>query len=132
MSPRATRSAPRAKGAPSAARRVTQVFDTFAESGEDLGVTEIARRLRCSKSVIHRILTTLVETGYIAADPVTRRYRLGAKALLLASAGSADDELRRRALPHLQAIRERTGESATLSVLRGHVRVYAAQVESRH
>ncbi len=129
---RAVRRTSRARTSPSAAHRVAQVFDTFAESGDDLGVTEISRRIRSSKSVVHRILTTLVETGYVAADPVTHRYRLGAKALRLASAGSADDDLRRRALPHLHAIRERTGESATLSVLRGHVRVYAAQVESRH
>jgi DNA-binding IclR family transcriptional regulator len=113
------------------ARRVTDVLDAFAESGGDLGVTEIARRLRCSKSVVHRILVSLSEARYVAADPSTRRYRLGAKALLLARAASMHDDLRRRALPHLQIIRERTGETATLSLVRGAVRVYAEQVESR-
>lgn len=128
----ATRGGGRATASPSVARRVTEVLDAFAETGDDLGVTEIARRLRCSKSIVHRILATLVDTGYVATDPTTHRYRLGTKALRLARAGSADDELRRRALPHLQVVRERTGESATLSVLRGQVRVYAEQLESRH
>jgi DNA-binding IclR family transcriptional regulator len=117
---------------PSVARRVIDVLDAFAESGGDLGVTEIARRLRCSKSVVHRILVTLSEAGYVSADPSTRRYRLGAKALLLARAASVHDDLRRRALPHLQTIRERTGETATLSLVRGSVRMYAEQVESRN
>ena len=132
MSRRAARNGSRGAASPSVARRVTQVLDAFAESANDLGVTEIARELGCSKSVVHRILATLVDTGYVAADPTTHRYRLGTKALRLARAGSADGELRRRALPHLQAVRERTGESATLSLLRGHVRVYAQQLESRH
>jgi DNA-binding IclR family transcriptional regulator len=132
MSPRAPRSAASRAPRPSVARRVTEVLDEFAESGDDLGVTEIARRLRYSKSVVHRILVALVEAGYVAIDPATRRYRLGAKVLLLARAASAHDDLRRRALPHLQSIRERTGETATLSLLRGAVRVYAEQIESRN
>jgi IclR family transcriptional regulator, acetate operon repressor len=85
----------------------------------------------CSKSVVHRILATLVETGYVASDPTTRRYRLGAKAMLLSGADSARDDIRRRALPHLEAVRERTGETATLSLLRGGMRVYVEQIESR-
>lgn len=124
--------APRRAAKVSLVRRVTDVLDAFAGAGGDLGVTEIARDIRCSKSVVHRILVALVEAGYVAADPVSRRYRLGARALGLARAGSADDELRRRALPHLHAIRERTGETATLSVLRGQTRVYAEQLEGRH
>jgi DNA-binding IclR family transcriptional regulator len=132
MTARAPRSPARRPSRPSVARRVTEVLDEFAESSGDLGVTEIARRLRCSKSVVHRILVSLVDAGYVAADPSTRRYRLGTKALLLARAASAHDDLRRRALSHLQTIRERTGETATLSLLRGAVRVYAEQVESRN
>lgn len=122
----------RRPGHPSLVRRVTDVLDAFAEAGSDLGVSELARQLRCSKSVVHRILVALVDTGYVASDPVTRRYRLGARALALARAGSAADDLRRRALPHLHAIRERTGETATLSILRGQARVYADQLEGRH
>ena len=131
MTARAPRPASRAQR-PSVARRVTEVLDEFAQSRDDLGVTEIARRLRYSKSVVHRILVALVEAGYLAVDPATRRYRLGAKVLLLARAASAHDDLRRRALPHLRSIRERTGETATLSLLRGAVRVYAEQIESRN
>lgn len=117
---------------PPLVRRVTDVLDAFAAAGGDLGVTELARQLRCSKSIVHRILVALVEAGYVATDPATRRYRLGSRSLLLARAGSAAGDLRRRALPHLQTIRDRTGETATLSLLRGHVRVYAEELESRH
>ena len=127
-----TRVAPRRRGKPpSAAGRVTEVLDAFAAARSDLGVSEIARTMACSKSVVHRILVALVAADYIVADPVSHRYRFGPKVALLASAGSGGDDLRRRALPHLEVVRERTGETATLSLLRGPVRLYAEQLESR-
>lgn len=131
MTARPPRSAsPRARSR-SAVRRVTDVLDAFAASSGDLGVSELARQLRCSKSVVHRLLAGLADAGYVTADPTTRRYRLGSKTLLLAQSASAHDDLRRRALPHLEIVRERTGETATLSLLRGTVRVYVEQLESR-
>lgn len=132
MTVRAVRAAPRRPRPRSAVRRVTEVLDAFAGSSGDLGISELARQLRCSKSVVHRLLAGLAESGYVAADPETRRYRLGSKALLLAQSASARDDLRRRAMPHLELIRERTGETATLSLLRGQSRVYVEQLESRH
>ena len=131
MSVRSPRTTPRRPRARSAVRRVTDVLDAFAGSTGDLGVSELARQLRCSKSVVHRLLAGLAESGYVAADPVTRRYRLGSKALLLAQSAAAHDDLRRRVLPHLETIRARTGETATLSLLRGQSRVYVEQLESR-
>ena len=130
MTVRAARPARKSARSPSAARRVTEVLDAFAAARGDLGVSEIARELACSKSVVHRILVALVEAGYVAADMRTRRYRLGVKAAVLAGAGPGHDDLRRRALPHLEVIRDRTGETATLSLLRGAVRVYVEQLES--
>ena len=121
----------RSRRPPSAAHRVAEVLDSFVAARSDLGVSEIARSMNCSKSVVHRILAALVDTGYVASDPITRRYRLGAKAVLLSGADSARDDIRRRALPHLEAVRQRTGETATLSLLRGGARVYVEQLESR-
>lgn len=131
MTTRPAGATPRRARSRSAVRRVTEVFDAFAASSSDLGVSELARHMRCSKSVVHRLLAGLAEAGYVTADPRTRRYRLGSKALLLGQSASAPDDLRRQALPHLEAIRERTGETATLSVLRGSVRIYVEQLESR-
>ena len=130
MSVRAARPVARRARPRSAVRRVTEVLDAFAKASSDLGISELARQLRCSKSVVHRLLAGLAESGYVAADPITRRYRLGSKALLLAQSASARDDLRRRAMPHLEVIRERTGETATLSLLRGTARVYVEQLES--
>ena len=118
--------------ASSGTRRVSAVLAAFADGAGDLGVTDLARKLECSKSVVHRIVVDLVATGFLASDPLTRRYRLGPMARRLATAATAQHDLRTEALPYLRRVRERTGETATLSVLRGDVRVYVEEVESAH
>jgi len=118
--------------APGGARRVVAVLEAFLDGVPDLGVTELSRRLDCSKSVVHRILAALTERGFVVADPATHRYRLGPNARRLGDVASEHQDLGAQALPHLRRIRERTGETATFSVRRGAVRVYVEQVESRH
>jgi len=118
--------------APGGARRVVAVLEAFLDGVPDLGVTELSRRLDCSKSVVHRILAALTERGFVVADPATHRYRLGPNARRLGDVASEHQDLGAQALPHLRRIRERTGETATFSARRGAVRVYVEQVESRH
>lgn len=113
-------------------QRVAAVLAAFADGARDIGVTELARGVGCSKSVVHRIVVDLVTSGFLVADPSTRRYRLGPLARRLSAAAGDQHELRSEALPFLQHIREQTGETATLSVLRGDVRVYVEQLESTH
>jgi hypothetical protein len=48
-------------------------------------VVEIARRVGLHPSTAHRLLAALIDGGYAAQDPTTGRYRLGGKALELAS-----------------------------------------------
>jgi DNA-binding IclR family transcriptional regulator len=115
----------------STTRRVTDVLSVFLDGRPDAGVTEIARTLSCSKSVVHRVLVALVAAGFVSTDPVSRRYRLGPKALRLGLTALAHTDIPTRALPYLRDVRDRTGETAILSLLRGDVRVYAEQVDSR-
>lgn len=113
-------------------QRVAAVLAAFADGARDIGVTELARHVGCSKSVVHRILVDLVASGFLVTDPSTRRYRLGPLARRLSVAAGEHHDLRSEALPFLHRIQERTGETATLSLLRGDARVYVDQVESRH
>src|SRR2546430_14803895 len=60
------------------------VLEAIAFSGEELGVTQLADRLKVTKGSVHRHLLTLVERGYLVQNPVTSRYSIGAKGRLLA------------------------------------------------
>lgn len=57
--------------------RALRVLEAFLSGDADLGVLELARQLELDKSVIHRILSTLVRRRFIEQDPVSRRYRIG-------------------------------------------------------
>lgn len=115
----------------STVRRVGEVLSVFLDSRPDAGVSEIARTLHCSKSVVHRILVALADAGFLSADPASHRYRLGPKALRLGLAAIARTDIPEHARPYLRTIRDETGETAILSLLRGDVRVHADQIESR-
>ena len=115
----------------SAVRRAADVLAALTDQS-DVGVSELSRRFGWPKSVTHRVLNTLADAGLLAPDPLTRRYHLGPAALRLGLAALARSDVHRLALPHLRALRERTGETATLTFLSGETRLYVDQVESRH
>lgn len=109
--------------------RALSVLDLMASTdSDDLGVTEIAHELGLSKAVVHRVLVTLVARDYLQVDANSRRYSLGPMALALGSAYLAQFDLRRLALPRLQELSDRTGETATFSLRNGWSRMYVDQI----
>jgi IclR family acetate operon transcriptional repressor len=98
-----------------AAERAIAVLDTLAAEGE-LGTNEIARRTGMTPSTVSRQLGTLAASGLAERVPATGRYRLGLRIVHLANALLARLDVREVARPHLVALVEATGETATLSV----------------
>ena len=98
-----------------ATARAIVVLDTLADGGE-LGTNEIARRTEMTPSTVSRQLGTLVATGLVERVATTGRYRLGIRIVHLANALLARLDVREVARPHLAALVEATGETATLSV----------------
>jgi DNA-binding IclR family transcriptional regulator len=98
-----------------AAARAIAVLDTLAEGGE-LGTNEIARRTGMTPSTVSRQLGTLAASGLVERVDATGRYRLGLRIVHLANALLARLDVREVARPHLLALVEATGETATLSV----------------
>jgi DNA-binding IclR family transcriptional regulator len=111
--------------------RALKVIFAVAESPEpDVGVSELARTLGYSKTVVHRVVRTLVANGFFLVDERTRRYRLGPGAVSVGLAALGRMEVPRVAQPHLERLVARTGETATLSARYGDQRMYLTQVLS--
>lgn len=123
---------PRARAPRSTTRRVADLLAAFLDGREDAGVSELAREVGTSKSVIHRMLQSLAEAGFVTADPVTRRYRLGTKMMRLGLVAVRDTDLKTTALPYLRSVKERTGETALLALLHGDRRIFLQQIEAQH
>lgn len=109
--------------------RTLAVLAAFRDSEEDLGVTELAGRLRLSSSTVHRIVRALAHEGYLAQNEESDRYYLGRESVLLGQVAN-----RRLGLHLVQSVLERlvdqTGESVNLGVRDGHEMVVVIRTES--
>jgi DNA-binding IclR family transcriptional regulator len=99
-----------------AVQRAFEVVAALAEDESELGTNEIARRTGINASTVSRLLATLVESGVVEHVPDSGRYRLGTRLLQLGQIVLGRLDLRSVAAPHLHALVEATGETATLSI----------------
>jgi DNA-binding IclR family transcriptional regulator len=94
------------------------LLDLFV-TDEELGVSEVARRLGVAKSTAHRLLTTLGSRQLVEQNPVNGKYRLGLHLFELGHLALTRVELRRRSLTLLEELREVSGWTVHLSVAQG-------------
>jgi DNA-binding IclR family transcriptional regulator len=98
-----------------AVERALAVLDSLTDGAAELGTNEIARRTGINASTVSRLLATLAAAGLVEHVESTGRYRLGLRLLQLGNAVLARLDLRDIVRPHLQALVDETGETATLS-----------------
>jgi DNA-binding IclR family transcriptional regulator len=98
-----------------AVERALAVLDALAEAGGELGTNELARRTRINASTTSRLLATLAASELVAYVAESGRYRLGRRLVELGHAALGAGDLRELARPHLLALVDETGETATLS-----------------
>lgn len=91
------------------------VLELFA-SDQQLGVSDIARRLGIAKSTAHRLLSTLASRGFVEQEPETGQYRLGLHIYELGQLAQARHALRYVALPVLRQLARSLQVSVNFSV----------------
>jgi DNA-binding IclR family transcriptional regulator len=82
-------------------------------SPEQLGVSELARRLGLGKASTHRILTTLVDEGCLILNPVTKAYSLGPALISLGHTASGSADVLEAVRSVLPALAEQSRLAAT-------------------
>jgi DNA-binding IclR family transcriptional regulator len=100
----------------SSVRNALRVIDTFSSQDPVLGVVEIARRLKISKSAVSRLVTTLCAENILAMTP-SGHYRLGVRLYDIGLLAVQSHQLFDAALDALVALRGATGKSAHFSIL---------------
>ncbi len=116
----------------STVRNAARLLKAFLSREQEIGVSELARRLGLGKSNVHRLLSTLVAEGLVEQDARTGGYRLGIAMVELGEAVRVHMALHAAAGPVLILLREQTGESAQVGVLDGDEVVYVDRMESAH
>jgi IclR family acetate operon transcriptional repressor len=98
-------------------RSTFKVLEELSRSGA-LGLAAITERTGISKSTVFRILTTLTNLGYIVRD-ADRNYFVSHTMGDLVAPEAGVEAVRRAAMPHMLALRDRFGETVNL----GHIQV---------
>ena len=109
--------------------RALSILEAVSESGDGITVAELTRRLGLPFSTVHRLTSHLAYRGYLEHDPLTRRYTLGMKVLLLRGRLLRTARLEDRGYPALRQLARLTGETSHLAVLHDGQVVYVRTAE---
>jgi len=110
--------------------RALYLLEIMAGENRELELMELCKKTHISTATLYRLLQTLKDRGFVTQNPYTGKYRLGLKLLELGQVVVEQIELRRIALPFLQELMEKTGETANLVILDEDKAVYIEKVES--
>ena len=94
------------------------VLEQFSGEQDELGVTELSKRLKLHKNNVFRLLATLESRGYIEQNKATDNYRLGIHCLQLGQIYVSQMGLLRQARPIIESLASRANETAFVAVLR--------------
>ena len=111
-------------------RRAVHLLDVLAAADRSASVRTLAEQCGLSKSAVQRLLSDLVDLELAIRDPMTRRYRLGPRALALGIAYQRRLDVRQVALPHMTRLRDAIDETVGISVGLADQLLHVDQVES--
>ena len=106
------------------------VLEQFSGEHDELGVTELSKRLKLHKNNVFRLLATLEPRGYIEQNKATENYRLGIRCLQIGQTYVNQMGLLRQAKPIMEAVVKRCRETVYLSLLRRNAVVPLQSIEA--
>src|SRR5512147_1096716 len=95
------------------------VMEQFNVNADEIGVTELSKRLKLHKNNVFRLLATLEARGYIEQNRVTENYRLGLKCLQLGQTFSRQTGLLLQSRAILEELVKATRESVFVAIRKG-------------
>ncbi len=108
------------------------VLEAFHGDDDELGITELSRRLKLHKNNIFRILATLENRDYIEQNPATDNYRLSLGTLELGQTYIRHTGLLRVARPIMEELNRTVNENVYIGILKDRYAFYLDVVESSH
>jgi len=106
------------------------LIESLCRSRQSRGVSDLASELSLTKSNVHRLLQTLVASGFVSREAGGDRYVLTSKLWRLSRAPRFHDALLALVHPLLSELVGETGETATFVIIEGNNVVTMDQVET--
>ncbi len=108
------------------------VLRCFDVSRPELTIAELSTRTELDRGTTFRLVHTLIDLGYLAEVPESRRFRLTLKCLELGYTVLAQGNYKTLAQPMLREMVPEVGDAASLGMLDGFDVVYVERVEAEH
>lgn len=106
------------------------VLEAIGARADGATIAELCVSTGLDRAVVHRLLGTLAEAGFVTRDPRSRRYRLGVALVELGGRAVGQLEVRRAARTALRVLSDGTRESTCLVVRHGGDLVVVERVEA--
>jgi len=110
--------------------RAFQILFLLAESPEELGVTEIGRRLGLSKSTVFRFLASMEKLGIVQKNSHTSKYHLGLTLFELGNRVFIKKNIIDRFHPYLEELAYQVREIVNLAGLFQNELIYLDKIEA--
>jgi DNA-binding IclR family transcriptional regulator len=111
--------------------RACALVDLVVRADEPLTFTDISDATGLARSTTSRLLAALERTALVQRDP-SGAYVAGSLFALYAARHDRWQQTARVAMPHLERLRDRTGETAHLGVAQGSSVLHVAQADSAY
>lgn len=113
-------------------QKALDILNLFEGARSELGNAEIAKLVNLPVGTASGLIYTLKVNHYLDQNPVNRKYRLGLKLAERAAVLLNQLDLRQIAAPHLEKLRDWSGESVNLGILDGLEVVYIERLFGKH
>jgi DNA-binding IclR family transcriptional regulator len=114
------------------ADRTIQLFEAFADRGEPMTLSELARLLKIPTSTCFGLMRTLQARGYLYEVGGRRTFYPTSRWLVKARAIERNDPIQDQMQPYLDKLRNATGETVVLSKLLGEQVLYLSVTDGSH
>jgi IclR family acetate operon transcriptional repressor len=121
---------PDAEGSPNGLlERTLSILELLSDNAHGMLLFEIADKLRIPRSATHRVLTSLVEHGYVRQERQQGAYQLTAKIASLAFTFLTGSGITDFAQPILERLARECGELVRLAMIDGKELVWVAKAQ---
>lgn len=110
--------------------RALEILLVFTYQKPEMTASELLSRLDLSRPTLYRLLRTLEFKGFVVSSGDPQRFSLGPSVAHLAYVWTSTLDIAKVAQPMLRSLWEETGETVTLMLRKGDVRVCVAEIPS--
>jgi IclR family KDG regulon transcriptional repressor len=108
------------------------VLNTFKSDKDEFGILELSEFNHLPQSTVQRIVNTLEIKGYLIQNPISKKYRLSLKLLILENKIGTLKLWLDKTKQHMVNLNKKCGETVNLAIRSENSLIYLDKVDSSH